>query len=118
MTFGEFYTAYLAEHQHPANRALHLLAKVAMLAALGLAAIGSSLAALLLAPVLGVLPCWLGHFVFEHNRPTAWSRPAASLLGSLTRAGARSGEGRPWYSFVADLRMCRDTLRGEARLDE
>lgn len=115
--FADFYAAYLGEHRHPANRALHLLAKVGIVAVVGWAIGAGALTPLLLVPVVAVAPCWLGHLLFEHNRPTAWTRPSASILGSLARlasgasAPAGSRGGRPWYSFTADLVMCAATLR-------
>ncbi len=112
-TFDAFYAAYLMEHRHPANRALHLFAKVAMLAAAVTAVAVPSLLALVAIPVAAVVPCWLGHWAFEHNRPTAWTRPSASLLGTLASritGRGRSRGGRPWYSFAADLRMCATML--------
>lgn len=111
--FGEFYVAYRAEHRHPVNRALHLVAKLGIVVAVAVGVVERSVLALLAAPVLGVAPCWIGHFVFERNRPTAWTRPSASLLGALVRGRAGAGErrGRPYYSALADVRMCWDMLR-------
>jgi hypothetical protein len=113
LTFDEFYAAYLREHRHPVNRALHFAAKVSMVAAALVAVATTSLVALVLVPIAAVAPCWVGHWLFEHNRPTAFGRPGASLLGALAdrlmgRAG--SGSGRPWYSFAADVRMCGEML--------
>ena len=123
--FATFYVGYLAEHRHSANRLLHLLAKLAAIGALGVAAWRRSLLALLIAPALAVGPCWLGHLLFEQNWPTVWSRPSASLLGCVVarltgRSTDRRGDsrrGRPYYSLLADLAMCRDMLarRGAAR---
>jgi hypothetical protein len=112
--FETFYAAYLRQHRHPLNRALHLIAKLAMVGALAAGIARGSLALLIAAPLLGVLPCWLGHLV-EGNRPTALSLPSASLLGSFGQGlmGKRNpAHGRPYYSFLADLRMCQDMLRG------
>jgi hypothetical protein len=120
-TFSEFYAGYLAEHCHPANRALHLLAKLLAIAAIVAAAYERSLLLLLAAPVLAVAPCWLGHLWFEGNRPVSWTQPAASLLGTfsdLCRFGRAdstrrpAGGGRAYYSFLADLRMCGEMLAG------
>jgi hypothetical protein len=132
--FERFYAAYLAAHRHPVNRALHVAAKAAALLALAVAVAAESVLALLAVPALMVLPCWLGHWLFERNRPTAWSTPDASILGPAirwTRRHARRetvGTDRPapdascggsrWYSLRADLRMCADELRawrGRAR---
>ena len=104
--------AYLAAHQNPWNRALHLCAKFAMLAVVAVAAWLRQPAWLLATPFVGVAPCWLGHLLFEGNRPTSWTRPAASLLGAVRalfepRAKAKKTESaRRYWSFLADLRMC------------
>jgi hypothetical protein len=111
-SFDAFYAGYLAGHRHPANRALHLLAKLAVLAALGAAVGQASVLPLLAVPLLAVGPCWAGHLLFERNAPTAWTRPHASLLGTVTArclgraAIPGSRPERPWYSVAADLRMC------------
>ncbi|HXO18389.1 MAG TPA: Mpo1-like protein [Thermoanaerobaculia bacterium] len=121
-TFAEFYQEYLAHHRHPLNRALHLLAKLLAVASLAGALYERSLLLLLAAPVLAVAPCWLGHLWFEGNRPVSWEQPSASLLGTLAGrlrslagrppagAGTSPSGGRAYYSFVADLRMCGETL--------
>jgi len=117
--FATFYAGYLAEHRHLANRMLHLAAKLAAMGALGVSVWQRSLLAAVAAPLLAVAPCWLGHLLFERNRPTAWSRPSASLLGCVLagltgRSAVRrdaSRRGRPYYSLLADLTMCRDMLR-------
>ena len=121
-TFSEFYADYLAHHRHPWNRALHLAAKLLALAALTAAVYERSVLLLLAAPVLAVAPCWIGHLLFEGDRPVSWTRPAASLLGSLGRICGIGGRPprppgvRPYYSFAADLRMCGAMLGMPARL--
>jgi hypothetical protein len=130
-SFSEFYAAYLGHHRHPANRALHMLAKLLAITAIAAAAYLHSLLALLAAPALAVAPCWLGHLWFEGNRPVSWEQPSASLLGTLgalvgirrkgiaidaaAGAGEEVGRGqRAYYSFLADLRMCGEMLTGKA----
>jgi hypothetical protein len=124
--FAEFYADYLAHHRHPLNRALHMLAKLLVAGSLLGALRERSVALLLAAPALAVAPCWLGHLLFERNRPVSWERPSASLLGTLAggvrslaprqQAGARPAPpparpaGRAYYSFLADLRMCGEML--------
>jgi hypothetical protein len=113
-TFSVFYADYLAHHRHPWNRALHLAAKLLALAGLAAAVYERSVLLLLAVPVLAVAPCWIGHLLFEGDRPVSWTQPAASLLGSLGRiCGIGNGANRarppgvrPYYSFAADLRMC------------
>jgi len=112
-TFDEFYAAYLAQHRHPVNRLLHLSAKIAMVAVAAGAAVTGSVPLVLVVPIAAVAPCWLGHWLFERNRPTAFTRPSASLLGTLaSRLTGRpdSRRGRAWYSFAADVRMCGEML--------
>jgi hypothetical protein len=123
-TFSVFYADYLAHHRHPWNRALHLAAKLLALAGLVAAVYERSVLLLLAVPVLGVAPCWIGHLLFEGDRPVSWTQPAASLLGSLGRIcgignggdTARPPGVRPYYSFTADLRMCGAMLGLPARL--
>lgn len=135
-TFSEFYADYLAHHRQPWNRALHLAAKLLALAGLAGAVYERSVLLLLAVPVLAVAPCWIGHLLFEGDRPVSWTQPAASLLGSLGRIcgigrGGRGGHGgdnargarprprppgvRPYYSFAADLRMCGAMLAALTR---
>jgi hypothetical protein len=82
-TFSEFYAGYLAHHRQPVNRALHLAAKLLAIAGLAAAAYERSVLLLLAVPVLAVAPCWLGHLLFEGDRPVSWTQPSASLLGTL-----------------------------------
>src|SRR5260370_13192190 len=84
-TFSEFYAGYLAHHRDPWNRALHLAAKLLALAGLAAAVYERSVLLLLAAPVLAVAPCWIGHLLFEGDRPVSWTQPSASLLGTLGR---------------------------------
>jgi hypothetical protein len=132
--FAEFYAAYLADHRHPANRALHLLAKLLAIAGIAAAVYQRSILWLLAVPVLAVAPCWIGHLLFEGNRPVSWTQPSASLLGTLfgwrrwlrrpapgqppPPRAPRAAAGRAYFSFLADLRMCADMLarRGTVRV--
>jgi len=91
-SFDEFYPFYLGEHADRSCRRLHV--------------VGTSLAALLivtalltrlwwlipLAVVQGYAFSWVGHFVFEKNRPATFQHP--------------------WWSYRGDLRMLRETLSG------
>src|SRR5260370_4280638 len=115
-TFSEFYAGYLAHHRDPWNRALHLAAKLLALAGLAAAVYERSVLLLLAVPVLAVAPCWIGHLLFEGDRPVSWTQPAASLLGTLGRICglghfSHTPPGvRPYYSFAADLRMAAAML--------
>ncbi|TWX55715.1 DUF962 domain-containing protein [Colwellia hornerae] len=80
-TFSEFYPFYLSQHQNITCRRLHF--------------IGSSLIILLIVycinyalwqglwfiPVIGYGFAWLGHMIFEKNKPATFTYPFYSLLG-------------------------------------
>lgn len=121
--FDEFYIVYRRAHRHPMNRALHLGAKLAMGATLAAAAAFDSLWPILALPVAGIAPCWLGHWAFENNEPTALSLPSSSVIGALrlvatgrARELVKPASGpRIYFSLAADLRMCAGVLRAAMR---
>ena len=91
-SFAEFYPFYLCEHGHRLCRRMHFIGSTLALACLGLLLVSGNgwwLAAGLLA---GYGCAWIGHFVFEKNRPASFSRPL--------------------YSFMGDWVMYRDMWRG------
>ncbi|WP_126538748.1 DUF962 domain-containing protein [Aerosticca soli] len=80
-SFREFYPYYLGEHRHPVCRRLHLLGSTLVLAVVLVAILTADWRWLLLAPVVGYGFAWIGHFVFEKNRPATFRHPLYSLLG-------------------------------------
>ena len=58
--------------------------------------VGDCSSALLLAPVVGYGFAWIGHFVFEKNKPATFQRPL--------------------YSFLGDWAMYRDILAGRLKV--
>ncbi|MDI3261190.1 MAG: DUF962 domain-containing protein [Fulvimonas sp.] len=80
-SFREFYPYYLGEHRHPVCRRLHLLGSTLVLALVLVAILTADWRWLLLAPVVGYGFAWIGHFVFEKNRPATFRHPLYSLLG-------------------------------------
>jgi hypothetical protein len=82
-SFRDFYPYYLGEHSHPACRRLHLAGTALTLAAIIAALVTRRWALLLAAPVAGYGLAWIGHFVFERNRPATFRYPLYSLLGDL-----------------------------------
>lgn len=91
-TLAEFYPFYLSQHLHPISRYLHVYAtSLGSLIALVLLLKGH----LLLFPlglVVGYAGAWVGHFVFEKNRPATFKYPL--------------------YSFVCDFLMIKDFFAG------
>lgn len=97
-SFEEFWPYYVSQHQHPMCRKLHF---VGTSIALGCVAVSPVYpAALLAAPVVGYGFAWIGHFVYEKNKPASWGGVKAfawSLRGDLRMwrlmaTGAMDGE--------------------------
>lgn len=94
-SFREFYPYYLSEHANPVCRRLHYLGNTLALACLAMLA-GSGNPWWLLAGLVAGYGCaWIGHFVFEKNRPATF--------------------GHPLYSFAGDWVMFAEMLRGRIR---
>jgi hypothetical protein len=98
-SFEEFYPYYLEEHSNRTNRRLHfvgtsagLLVVLYGLSTLNPATIGWSL---LVALFIGYGMAWIGHFVFEKNKPATFQYP--------------------WMSYKGDWRMWWETLTGKIR---
>jgi hypothetical protein len=80
-SFREFYPYYLAEHGHRTSRRLHFVGSCGVLAFIALALVQRDARWLLAAPVCGYGFAWVGHFVFEKNRPATFRHPVYSLMG-------------------------------------
>ena len=91
-SFAEFYPYYLGEHQNPTCRRLHFAGTALLLILLVTVVMTQEWVLLWLLPLVGYGFAWVGHFVFEHNRPATFSHP--------------------WYSLAGDFRMFLDILRG------
>ena len=83
MTYREFWPQYLALHGDRRSRALHYAGTLAAAAALVLAVVAWDWRWLLVAPVLGYAPAWLGHVAFEGNRPATFGHPLWSLWSDI-----------------------------------
>lgn len=80
-SFAEFYPFYLSEHQNRTCRRLHFFGSSLALGCLA-ALISSRNPAWILAGLfLGYGCAWVGHFVYEKNRPATFKYPLWSFLG-------------------------------------
>ena len=81
---AEFYPYYLSEHKNRTSRRLHFCGTLAVLSIAVCTLFGVINAWWLLAlPVCGYGFAWLGHFVFEKNRPATFQHPFYSLAGDF-----------------------------------
>ncbi len=79
--FRDFYPFYLSEHRNRTCRRLHFIGSVLVLSALAAAILTADARWLIAMPLIGYGFAWIGHFVFEKNRPATFRYPFYSLLG-------------------------------------
>ncbi|KAJ3252026.1 hypothetical protein HDU77_005488 [Chytriomyces hyalinus] len=84
VSFTEFYPFYLGEHKNRTSRRLHFIGTGTALGITATALITGRLHLLLYVPFAGYGFAWLGHFMFEKNRPATFTYPVWSLLGDFT----------------------------------
>ncbi|MFZ3203586.1 MAG: Mpo1-like protein [Pseudomonas sp.] len=80
-SFAEFYPYYLQEHSNPICRRLHYVGSLLVLGILAYALGTQQWLWLLAMPVAGYGFAWVGHFVFEKNRPATFQYPLYSFMG-------------------------------------
>ncbi len=95
-SFAEFYPFYLTEHSDRSCRRLHFAGSTLALACLALMVATGHAGWLLAGLLCGYGFAWVGHFVFEKNRPASFKRPL--------------------YSFMGDWAMYRDIWRGKVSM--
>lgn len=78
-TFEEFWDFYVGEHKEKANRVLHFIGTTAAVGCVAGGLLTKRRWLLLLAPVVGYGPAWVGHFFIEKNKPASFKYPLWSL---------------------------------------
>ena len=94
-SFAQFYPFYLGEHSNPTCRRLHFLGSTLALMCLALLVTTGKPQYLLYGLLAGYGCAWIGHFVFEKNKPASFKRPL--------------------YSFMGDWMMYRDMWLGKVK---
>jgi len=82
-SFAGFYPFYLREHRHPVSRVLHFLGTWGCVLCLAALAVTGDLSWLAASILSGYAFAWVGHFLFEHNRPATFRYPFYSLAGDF-----------------------------------
>ncbi|WP_394147498.1 Mpo1-like protein [Shewanella atlantica] len=88
-SFKDFYPYYLSQHQNPKCRGLHYIGSLLVVILLMSAIISGSLELLMSIPVVGYGFAWLGHLMFEKNRPATFEYPLFSLMADWLMFGEK-----------------------------
>jgi hypothetical protein len=80
-SFAQFYPYYLQEHSNDICRRLHYVGSLLVLSIFVYALSQQQWHLLWLMPLAGYGFAWVGHFVFEKNKPATFKYPFYSLLG-------------------------------------
>jgi hypothetical protein len=100
--FNEFYPFYISQHSNQTCRRLHIIGTtLAILQLIRFLFISFTLMQFLLIPVIGYGFAWIGHYVFEKNKPATFKYPLYSLTGDFvmlyeTYTGKRKFWVRKW----------------------
>ena len=82
-SFEEFYPFYLSEHSFKINKILHFIGTTILIAVLVYALVTAQYKLIWLCPLVGYSFAWIGHFIFEKNRPATFKYPLYSLRGDF-----------------------------------
>ena len=82
-SFKAFYPFCLSEHQNRTSRRLHVIGTNGLLIVALCAILTQHWHLLWLLPVIGYGFAWVGHYVFEKNRPATFKHPLYSLVGDF-----------------------------------
>lgn len=82
-TFAEFYPFYLGEHSNATCRRLHFFGTLLVIATLATVIFTGAWNKIWLVLLFGYGFAWVGHFVFEKNRPASFKQPLYSLTGDF-----------------------------------
>ncbi len=94
--FEEFYPFYLGEHADRTSRRLHVIGTSAAVLQMLTAVLLREPLLLLSALVTGYGFAWVGHYVFEKNRPATFKYPLYSLRGDFRMAREVFSGRIPW----------------------
>ncbi len=96
--YHQFYRFYLTEHRNIMSRRLHVAGSSIGLYFFSKAILKRKPRYFIYGLAFGYACAWVGHFVFEKNKPASFKQPL--------------------YSFISDWRMFSDVLRGNLSLQD
>lgn len=82
-TFRDFYPYYLTEHALPTNYWLHFFGTLGVITCLTLGLVTSNGILFIIMPFCGYGFAWVGHYIFEKNRPATFTYPLYSLASDF-----------------------------------
>lgn len=96
--YEAFYRFYLTEHRNITSRRLHAFGSSIGLYCFSQAVRKRQLKYVAYGLLSGYACAWVGHFIFEKNKPASFKQPI--------------------YSFISDWRMLSDIVRGNLSLTD
>ena len=82
-TLKDFYPYYLTEHQNFTSRILHFIGTGGFISITVFSILTQNWIYLLLGPLCGYGFAWVGHFIFEKNKPATFQYPLFSLASDF-----------------------------------
>jgi hypothetical protein len=95
-SFKDFYPFYLSQHSDPVCRRLHVAGSLTVLAALAAVLVSQQWLWLFGVPFIGYGFAWVGHFVFEKNKPATFTHPIYSFMGDWVML---------WHALTGQIRL-------------
>ncbi|WOT04251.1 Mpo1-like protein [Shewanella youngdeokensis] len=79
-SFAQFYPFYLSQHQNLTCRVLHYAGSLLIIVVAIFILLTQQWLMLWWLPVIGYSFAWVGHFIFEKNKPATFQYPVYSLM--------------------------------------
>jgi len=95
-SFKKFYPYYLSEHKLRINKILHIIGSLTSLIFMISTIYIEKYKYIPISILCGYACAWIGHFIFEKNKPATFKYPI--------------------YSFIGDWVMLKDVLIGKVKL--
>jgi len=106
-SFRQFYPYYLHEHRNKINRILHFIGTFISHLFLVYFLWSGKYSYIPLSVVPGYAFAWVGHFVFEKNKPATFQHPFYSFMGDIKLFySILAGKAHFWQAEAKDVEWC------------